>query len=273
MASSGKKVRNREGRMSLGAHLVELRKRLYIIAVAIAVATVAGWFLGEPLLNLMKMPIEEIARSQHRIATLNYDSVASAFDLRIQIAFTIGLILASPVWLYQLFAYFMPAMTRKELKYVFGFFFAAVPLFIAGVLVGWYVYPRVVEVMTSIAPPDSASIITAKTYFDFVLKLVVVIGIAFVMPVFLVALNFAGVISGKSILKSWRWAILLIVIFTAMATPAADVLSMILLAGPMVLLYFGAAAIGLLHDKRATRRRTQEFLEDSTPVPLDDLMR
>jgi sec-independent protein translocase protein TatC len=255
VASLGKKSRNREGRMSLGAHLVELRKRLYVIALAIAVATVAGWFLGSPLLEAMKRPIEEIARSQHRIATLNYDSVASAFDLRIQIAFTIGLVIASPIWLYQIFAYFMPALTRKELKYVFGFFFSAIPLFIGGVLVGWYVYPRVVEVMTSIAPPDSSSIITAKTYFDFVLKFVLVIGVAFVLPVFLIALNFAGVISGKGILKAWRWAILIIIVFTAMATPAADVLSMILLAGPMVVLYFGAAAIGLLHDKRAAKKQ------------------
>ena len=244
--------------MSLGAHLVELRKRLYVVAVAVALGLVAGWFLGVPLLNAMKQPIVDIARQQHRVASLNYDSVAGAFDLRFQLAFTISLVITSPIWLYEIFAYFMPALTRKELKYVFGFFFTAIPLFIAGVLVGWYVYPRVVEVMTGIAPVDSTAIITAKTYFDFVLKFVLVIGVAFVLPVFLVLLNFAGVISGRSIMRSWRWAILLIVIFTAMATPAADILSMILLAGPMVLLYFGAAAIGLVHDKRKARRHAQD---------------
>lgn len=255
MASSTAADNTRRGRMSLGAHLVELRKRLYKIALAILAGLVAGWFLGVPLLDAMRKPISDIAAQQHRIATLNYDSVASAFDLRFQVAFTVSLVITSPIWLYQIFAYFMPALTKNEMKYVFGFIFTAIPLFIAGVLVGWYVYPRVVEVMTGIAPSDSTAIITAKTYFDFVLKLVVVIGIAFVLPVFLVLLNFAGVLSGRAILKSWRWAILLIVIFTAMATPAADVLSMVLLACPMVVLYFAAAAIGLIRDKRIAKKR------------------
>jgi sec-independent protein translocase protein TatC len=115
--------------------------------------------------------------------------------------------------------------------------------------------------MTSFAPSADSTIITAKTYFDFVLKLVLVVGVAFVLPVFLVLLNFAGVISAKSILKSWRVAILLIVLFTAIATPAADILSMFLLAIPMVLLYFAAAGITWLHDRRKAKK-AQLVLDD-----------
>lgn len=248
--------------MSLSAHLLELKRRLYIIAIAIGLGLVAGWFLSDPLLAAMKRPIADVAKAQHRIATLNYDSVASAFDLKMQVALTISIVITSPIWLFEVFAYFMPALTKRESKYVVGFFLTAVPLFIAGVAVGWTVYPHVVEMMTSIAPPDSATIITAKNYFDFVLKLVVVIGIAFVLPVFIVLLNFAGVLSASAILKSWRWAVVVILVFTAIATPAADILSMLLLAGPMAILYFIAAGIAAVHDKRATKRQGA-FIDDA----------
>lgn len=115
--------------------------------------------------------------------------------------------------------------------------------------------------MTSFAPSDDATIITAKTYFDFVLKLVLVVGVAFVLPVFLVLFNFAGLLSANSIIKSWRIAVLVITLFTAIATPAADVLSMFLLAIPMVLLYFLAAGIAWLHDRRKSKK-VSEFCDD-----------
>jgi sec-independent protein translocase protein TatC len=93
-----------------------------------------------------------------------------------------------------------------------------------------------------------------KYYLDFVLKLVLVVGVAFELPVFLVLLNFIGVVSARGILRSWRWALLAIVIFTAIATPAADIASMFLLAVPMALLYFAAVGVAEIHDRRAARR-------------------
>ena len=240
--------------MSFGQHLLELRKRVYISAAAIVGGMVGGWFLSEWLLAAIRQPIYDVAANQGRVATLNYDSITSAFDLRLQIALTIGLVISSPIWLYQIWAFFVPGMTRREIRYVLGFFFFAVPLFLAGCYAGWFVFPHIVELMTSFAPADDATIITAKTYFDFVLKLTVVVGVAFVLPVFLVLLNFAGVISARAILKGWRIAILLITLFTAIATPAADVLSMFLLAIPMVGLYFLAAGIAWIHDARVLKR-------------------
>lgn len=255
--------------MSLGEHLVELRKRLYISALAIILGSVGGWFLGDWLLNALRQPIYAVAETQHRVATLNYDGISSAFDLRMQIALTLGLVISSPVWLFQIWAFFVPAMTRREVKYVLGFFFFAVPLFLAGCYAGWLVFPHIVELMTSFAPEDDSTIITAKSYFDFVLKLVIVVGVAFVLPVFLVLLNFAGVISGRSILKAWRVAILLIALFTAIATPAADVLSMFLLAIPMVALYFLAVAVAVVHDTRKARARKIANIDDV--ASLDNL--
>jgi len=240
--------------MSLGQHLLELRKRLFLAAGGIAVGAVIGWFLSDFVWNALRVPVIQIVKAQHRNAVINYPDITSAFDLKLQIAFYIGLVISSPMWLYQIFAFFMPALSRTEKQYTFGFFFSAVPLFLAGCAAGWYVLPHVVELMTSFAPPDDAAFINAKDYFQFVLKLVLAVGIAFVLPVFLVLLNFAGVISATSIIGSWRWAILVIVLFTAIATPAADVVSMFMLAIPMVVLYFAAWGIAWLHDRRAERR-------------------
>ena len=239
--------------MTLAEHFVELRKRLFRSALALLLGSVVGWFLSGYVMDALRGPITEIAKQQDRVATLNYDSITGAFDLKMQVAITIGAIISSPVWLYQIWAFFVPAMTRRELKYGFGFFFTAVPLFIAGGVTGWLLVPHIVSLLTSFAPSPDTAIIGAKTYFDFILKLVIAVGIAFVLPVFLVLLNFVGVLSAKSIIASWRWALILIALFTAIATPAADVLSMFLLAIPMVALYFAAYGVAWLHDRRAAK--------------------
>jgi sec-independent protein translocase protein TatC len=208
----------------------------------------------------MSAPIHALAKQQHRLATLNYTGVTSAFDLKIQIAITVGIIVSSPVWLYQVWAFFVPGLTRRELKYGLGFFLTSVPLFLGGCVAGWLVVPHIVQLLTSFAPANDSSLIGASDYFDFILKLMLAIGIAFVLPVFLVLLNFVGILSAKLILKQWRVAVLLIVLFTAIATPSADVVSMVLLAVPMIVLYFAAAAVAAVHDRRAGRARAA-FLE------------
>jgi len=134
---------------------------------------------------------------------------------------------------------------------------AAIPLFLAGCAAGWFLMPNIVTLLLSFAGDQDLSNLNAKYYYDFIVKLMLAIGIAFVLPVFIVLLNFVGVLSASAILKGWRVAILTIVLFTAMATPAADVVSMFLLAIPMVFLYFSAALIAWLHDRRAAKRATK----------------
>ena len=243
-----------KSKMSLGQHLLELRKRLFLAAAGILVGAIAGWLLSGFVWDGLREPIYAIVRAQNRNAQINYPDITSAFDLKLRISFYVGLIVSSPMWLYQIFAFLVPGLTRREKQYTFGFFFSAVPLFLIGCAAGWYVLPHVVELMTSFAPQQDAALINAQNYFDFVLKLMIAIGIAFVLPVFIVLLNFAGVISARSVIKSWRVAILVIILFTAIATPAADVVSMFLLAVPMVALYFAAYGIAVLHDRRAARR-------------------
>lgn len=238
--------------MSLGQHLIELRKRLFISAIAIVVCSIGGWFLYDPIFNEIQAPVQAMVKAH--TAAINFAGIGTAFDIQLQVAFTVGAVASSPIWLYQIFAFIVPGLTRKEKKYTFGFFFSAVPLFLAGCAAGWFVFPHIVGVLGSFVPSGSASLIEARDYLGFVLKLVLAVGIAFVLPVFLVLLNFLGIISGKSIIASWRWAILLIFVFCAIATPSADVGSMFLLAIPMIFLYFVAAGVAGWHDRIARKR-------------------
>lgn len=252
MAARRSRGANPERRMSLGDHLVELRRRLMFAGIAIVGGAIVGWFLSDLVWDRLRAPILDIAEDHD--AVINYDSITGAFGVQMQVAIVLGLVISSPVWLYQVFAFITPAMKQRERRYVFGFFFTAVPMFLVGCFTGWVIFPRIVEFMAQFVPPEDASFYNAGYYLDFVLKLVLATGIAFVSPVFLVLLNFAGVLRGTTILKGWRWGILASIVFAALATPAADVIAMGLIAVPLVVLYFLTAGIAIWRDRIADRR-------------------
>jgi sec-independent protein translocase protein TatC len=239
--------------MTLGAHLIEFRRRAAIAAAAVLVAAVAGWFVSDPLLSVIRAPLEAAAAGRDMVSQLNFDALTGAFDLRIRMAATIGIVASSPVWLYQLWAFLMPAMTGKERRYALGFVLPAVPLFLSGCAAGWVLLPHMVELLTGFVPDGATAFLRAGDYYTFVLKLTVAVGIAFVLPLLLVMLNFVGVLTGSAILHGWRIAVIAIALFAALATPSADVVSMFLLAAPMLGLYFIAAGISVVHDRRLAR--------------------
>jgi sec-independent protein translocase protein TatC len=246
----------REKRMSLGQHLVELRKRILIAALALILGMVVAFFITDAVIWLITEPIRQIAENEGESAKveLMFSTVTGAFDLRLRMSFAIGIMISAPIWLWQIWAFIMPGLTRKEIRYTVGFIAAAVPLFFAGCYVGLVVMPHIVELMTSFVPDGGASFFDATYYYDFVFKLLIVVGIAFVLPVFLVALNLAGVMSGRAIIKGWRVAVLVAVVFSAIATPAADIVSMLMLAGMLVVLFFAAAGVSMLFDRRRAKR-------------------
>ena len=242
--------------MSLGAHLVELRKRLLICALALVVAMVIAFFITDPVIQLITQPIRSLAalRGEQDKVELMFTTVTSAFDLRFRMALAIGILLSAPVWMWQLWAFIMPGLTRQEIRYTVGFVAAAIPLFFAGCATGLLVMPNIVKLMFEFVPGGAAARYDATYYYDFVFKLLLFVGIAYVLPVFLVALNLAGIMSARTILKGWRIAILIAVTFAAIATPPADVVSTFILAGILVLLYFLAAGLTLLFDRRKRKR-------------------
>ncbi len=241
--------------MSLWGHLAELRRRLVVSAIAVVVAMIIGFLIADDVIGWLVIPIEQVAAERNQaLVGFNYDSIAGPFNMLMRIAFTIGLFLAAPVWLWQLWAFVMPGLTKKEIRYTIGFSAAAIPLFFGGVYIAVLVLPRVIRVLASFTGDVASNLYDATTYYDFVFKFMLVIGIAMVLPVFLVALNLAGLLTGKSILKGWRVAVLVCTLFAGLATPAADLFSMFMLAGILIALYMLAAGIALLVDYRRGRK-------------------
>lgn len=247
--------------MRLGQHLVELRKRLIICAATVAVAAIGGWFLSDMVWDFLRAPVAEIARTSGRNAQITFSDVTSSFDLKIKVSIFIAIVLGSPVWFYQIWAFLAPGLKRREKLLGVGFLAAAVPLFLVGCYAGWWVLPNIVHLLTGFSSAQDALLLDARQYLDFATKLMFAIGIGFVLPVLVVLLNFAGVLSAQAILRSWRIAIIAIVVFAAATTPAAEVMTMFFLAVPMIFLYFLAAFIAWLHDRRKAKILRVELAE------------
>jgi sec-independent protein translocase protein TatC len=181
--------------------------------------------------------------------------VGGAFDLRIQISIFIGLLASSPVWLYNLWAFVTPALKKTERRYTLGFLLTSLPLFLGGCYLAWVSIPTFVDVLLGLTPEGSANIINANDYILFMIRVLLVFGLAFVTPVFLVLLNFMGTLSATSIVKGWRLATVIAAFVAAIATPTADPTSMFVLMVPLMLLYFVAAGVAALRD-RFTRKRS-----------------
>jgi sec-independent protein translocase protein TatC len=261
-----------EGRMPLRAHLAELRTRLLKCGIAILLGAVFGWFLYDPIFEELQKPLVEIAVERHINANINFTDIASAFNLQLKISVYLGLILASPIWLYQLWAFVMPGLTKRERRYGLAFVAAGVPLFLGGIALGWLIIPNAVQFFVGFAPEGTSILPSADIYLLFVTRLLLVFGIAFLLPLFLVALNLVGVLSSKRLGDSWRVAIFLIFLFAAIASPSPDVGSMLALAFPMVALYLVAWLITVAVDRKRARNRREsgwDDLPDDVASPLE----
>lgn len=252
MARSGQPA-NPQARMRLAEHLREFKRRFLISGLAFAAAAIGGFFLAAPLLTLLSAPLDQLHETGLDVE-LNITNVTQALDVQMRIAFLLGIIISSPIWIWQLLAFVVPALRSIERRYVFGFVLSAVPLFIGGCATGWFILPRIIRLFVGFTPDGFTAFLGASDYWDFSLKLVFAVGVAYVLPVIVVFLNLAGVLTGKAILGGWRWAVLAATLFGAFVTPAGEVLSMFIIAVPMVVLYFGAAGIALLVDRRRAKR-------------------
>jgi sec-independent protein translocase protein TatC len=240
--------------MSLSGHLKELRNRLFWSALFILAGSIAGWFMFDFVFDELQRPILELAEDPGSNATINFPTVVSAFDVRLQVSIFLGVLMSSPVWLFNLWAFITPGLKQRERRYSIGFVFTAVPLFAAGTVLAWSSLPAFVVVLVGFTPDGGANVINASEYILFTTRILLVFGLAFVLPVVLVMLNFAGVITAKNIIKSWRLAIFVSAVVGAIATPVAEPMAMFLLMVPLLLLYFLAAGIAHLHDKAVARK-------------------
>jgi sec-independent protein translocase protein TatC len=246
--------RNPDKRMKLSGHLREARKRLFRSAFAILAGTLAGWQLFDYVFAELQKPIIRVAKEENVNATVNFGSVVSAFDLQFQVAFFIGLFITSPFWLYQIWAFVAPAFKKRERKYTIAFALTSTPLFLGGAYFGWWLFPGFVRSLLGFTPEGSSNVINASEYVLFTVRVLLVFGLAFVLPAILVLLNAVGTLSGRTILKGWRPAVFLISLIGALATPVSDPISMFLLMIPLLVFYYLSAAIALANDKRRANR-------------------
>jgi len=257
--------KNRSAAMPLSDHLRELRSRLIKSALAIAAGMVVGWIWYPEIFATLSAPFEQAvvdAQGTGRTVTLALTGVTDPFVLQIQMSAITGLVLASPVWLYQLWRFVTPGLHRHERKWALGFAAVATPLFVAGVYLAYTVLPIGLELLLGFTPEGVENIVSVDRYLSFFIRMVIVFGVGFLLPLLFVLLNFAGILSGQRLRSWWRWIIFAVFVFAAVATPTGDPINLLLLAGPILLLMGGAMLIAHVNDRRRAKRRPLEWSED-----------
>jgi sec-independent protein translocase protein TatC len=266
-----RRSKNAEGRMALREHLAELRRRVVISALAVVLGAVAGWFLAQPTME--RFIIEPLAEASKHGPTVTgtYRGIADAFNIQVKVAVYIGFVLSSPVWLYQMWAFVTPGLTRKERRYSLWFVAFAVPLFLCGVGLAVFIFPKAVtfgayfSLEGTLNQPDFSSIVTLA------FRLIVALGTAFLTPLFLVGLNLMGFLSGRALGRHWRIAVFIAFLFAAIVSPSPEASQMILMALPLVGLYVVSVFICLFNDRRRERRAAADpvyGLADDESSPL-----
>ncbi|MEU2366551.1 twin-arginine translocase subunit TatC [Streptomyces noursei] len=279
LKSARKQQMDPEGRMPLAAHLRELRNRLLKSVLAIIVITVIAMWQYEPIAHFITGPVIDAvgcpknalptSGRAHPCAEITANGLLAPFTIMLKLSLTTGLVAASPFWLYQLWAFLAPGLHKHEKKYALSFVGAGVPLFLGGAYLAYAVLPTTAGALVGLTPSDWANLFPADDFLDIVTRMVLVFGFSFELPLLLVLLNFGGVLTGKRVLSWWRFMVLGITIFSAVATPTGDPLTMSLLAAPIVLLYFGAVAICLFNDRRRSRANPDRGLADDEASELD----
>ncbi|WP_270888029.1 twin-arginine translocase subunit TatC [Pedococcus sp. 5OH_020] len=260
-----RRARNPDARMSLGDHLRELRRRFLISAIAVLLCAVGGWVAYPQVYDRLAAPFNDYKASHpSSVISLNFGNATAAFSQQLSISIFVGILASSPVWLYQLWAFIVPGLTKKERRISLAFIGATVPLFLSGCALAYYVLPKVLAVLYGFTPAGASNIQQVSEYFSFVTRFIVAFGGAFLMPVFLVALNAIGVLPSATMLRAWRPAVFGIFVLSAVATPTPDAFTMFLMAIPLVFLYFAAVGVSKLieRSRRANRPEWVDVADD-----------
>ncbi|MFI7133207.1 twin-arginine translocase subunit TatC [Nonomuraea sp. NPDC050153] len=260
-----------EGRMPLMEHLRELRNRLLIAAVAVVVGIIIGWIFFDPVWAFIKEPFCETPQAQQlRVGecTLTYGGIFQSFFLTLKVSAMVGIVVSSPVWLYQVWAFVTPALYRNEKRYSIAFLGLAIPLFVVGALLAYVIMDTSLAILLGFAPTDTVAIIQIDEYVNYVLIMVVIFGISFELPLLLVFLNIIGVLSHATVKKNRRWVVFAMFVFGAIITPGGDPLTMMALAAPMVVLYFLAEFFMFMREKRMPATEDFSHLDDDEASPL-----
>ena len=247
--------------MTLAQHLGELRRRVVVCLVAFAVAATVAVVAYEPILHFLLHPLcsldapgghhsgagnSSLLVTSHGTCTLYVTSPLDGLTLRVKIALFGGLVLASPVILFETWRFVTPGLKASERRYAIPFVCSAFVLFLAGAATAYLTLPHALSWLRSIGGPQLQAIYDPIPYLGLILLMMTIFGLTFEFPVVLVSLELARVVTPAALLRSWRWAVIAIVVIAAVFTPSSDPFSMFALAVPLVAFYFLSIGIGKL---------------------------
>ncbi len=222
------------GEMTLVEHLIELRNRVIICAVALVIATGFCFFFWLDIVGWLLAP----AREDYPEFELAVFSPTETFGVLFKIGLYGGLLLASPVWLYEIIAFVLPGLTPKERKIVLPAVIGTVFFLLAGMAFAyWVILPASLGFLLDFGGDQFNPVIGAQQYMSFATRIIFWVGISFELPMVLGLMARLGLVRAKQLIKFWRYAIPLIFVIAAVVTPTPDPLTQSLVAGPLFLLY------------------------------------
>ncbi|MGN0063817.1 MAG: twin-arginine translocase subunit TatC [Nocardioides sp.] len=245
-----------DGRMQLSDHFREVRARLLRIVLLCVVVFIVALFQFDLLNDIVYGPYHEVLAVLPEGTSMQTTSGAGGgLMLYLRLAAFATVVVTAPYWLYQVWAFLLPGLHAHERRWSLVFAAIAGPLFIIGVVLGYVTFPKALEILIGFNPPSVVNLVESSEYLTLFTRTMLVFGIAFEIPVFVVLLNFAGVVKGKQLAQYRAWIIVGTFVFAAVATPSADPFTMTFMAVPMVLLFFVSEVIARVNDRRREARK------------------
>src|SRR3954454_9597823 len=245
--------------MTLFEHLRELRYRLVVAALAILLGTIVAWFVHEQLTNVLMHPYQVAvaqlkAKNPGATTLIVNQGIASPFTLALKVSALAGLVLSAPIWLWQLWSLIVHGLLDKEKKWALIFIGSATPLFMAGVAVGYIVMRKGIMVLLGFTESGGANLQGLNQFLSFLMRIMIVFGLAFLIPLVVLMLNILGVVPARYLSKCRTYVIFGTFVCGALATPSTDPFSMLALALPMTVLFLAAEVVAHILDRRKSRR-------------------
>ena len=269
---------NPEGRMPLFDHLRELRNRIVKMALGLIAGMVVGFIFFQPVWRVIEHPLcaakirGYTGCGQLGVNQLVLNGPLDAFYLRVKVALIVGIILSSPLWLYQLWAFIAPGLYSREKKWAYLFTGTAVPLFVGGAFLAYFVMGRGLHYLLGLAPHGVGVLPSFDTYLSYFTGMMVGFGLVFELPLVIVMLNMAGVLTHERFRKWRRMLIFGVFLLSGLVNPSPDPWTMLILGALAVALVEVAEIFVYFNDKRRARRHPDPYagLSDDKLSPIDD---
>jgi sec-independent protein translocase protein TatC len=266
-----------DGRMSLIDHFIELRTRVVRACVAIVIGMIVAFIIWHPIFNVLKHPYCSLPIKDRRPyggitqCEFIYTHPLDGFSIKLRTSAIAGVLIAAPVWLYQLWAFITPGLKRNERRWAVYFVGSSVLLFSAGVVAAYVMLSKALAFLLGAAGPGVTAALDISQYLSFITRVMLLFGLSFEFPLVIVILNLAHIIRHE---KLWAWRrmeVFLVTVFAAVVTPSTDPYTMLALASPLWVLYEVAALIAWAHDKRVdakTSALAELSPDEPSPSPM-----